>query len=103
MVVRPFLYKENKNFPFHKPFVNAATSILSSTSSIERASLLKRGYVRPKCIVLPLLDTHQACGGLLILVSLDKVRGKLRAQLLKVPMELGGKLAINLGEEGLSS
>ena len=36
-------------------------------------------------------------------MSLDKVRGKLRAQLLKVPMELGGKLAINLGEEGLSS
>ena len=41
MVFRLFLCKKNKNFPLHKPLVKAATSILSSTSSIKRASLLK--------------------------------------------------------------
>ena len=42
MVFGSFLYRENKNFPFRKPLVKAATRILSSASSIERASLLKR-------------------------------------------------------------
>ena len=42
MVFGSFLYRENKNLPFRSPLVNAATSILSSASSIERASLLKR-------------------------------------------------------------
>ena len=41
MVFKLFLYKENKNFPFPNPLVNAATSLLSSASSIERAFLLK--------------------------------------------------------------
>ena len=41
MVFGLFLYKENKNFPFRKILVNAATSILSLALSIERASLLK--------------------------------------------------------------
>ena len=42
MVFGSFLYKENKNLPFHYPFVKAATNILSFASSIESASLLKR-------------------------------------------------------------
>ena len=42
MVFESFLYKDNKNFPFHKPLVKATTKILSSASSIENASLLKR-------------------------------------------------------------
>ena len=42
MVFGSFLYKENKNFPFRKPLVKAATRILSSTSSMESAYLLKR-------------------------------------------------------------
>ena len=41
MVFKLFLYKENKNFPFPNPLVNAATSLLSSASSIEMAFLLK--------------------------------------------------------------
>ena len=42
MVFGSFLYRENKNFPFRKPLVKAATKILSSASSIESTSLLKR-------------------------------------------------------------
>ena len=42
MVFESFLYRENKNFPFRRPLVKAATKILSSTSLIESASLLKR-------------------------------------------------------------
>ena len=42
MVFGSFLYRENKNFPFHKPLLKVATKILSSASSIESASLLKR-------------------------------------------------------------
>ena len=42
MVFGSFLYRENKNFPFRKLLVKAATKILSSASSIESASLLKR-------------------------------------------------------------
>ena len=42
MVFGSFLYRENKNFPFRKPLVKAATKILSLDSSIESASLLKR-------------------------------------------------------------
>ena len=45
MVFGSFLYRENKNLPFFKLFVNAATSILSSASSIEslQLSLSDRG------------------------------------------------------------
>ena len=39
----------------------------------QESFLVKTGYVRPQCLVLPLLDAHQACNGLLILVSHDKV------------------------------
>ena len=42
MVFKSFLYKENKNLPFRKPFVKATTNILLSASSIESASLLKQ-------------------------------------------------------------
>ena len=42
MVFGSFLYRENKNFPFCKPLVKAATKILSSASLIKSASLLKR-------------------------------------------------------------
>ena len=42
MVFGSFLYRENKNFPFRKPLVKAATRILSSASSIESASLLNQ-------------------------------------------------------------
>ena len=42
MVFRSFLYRENRNFPFRRPLVKAATKILSLASSIESASLLKR-------------------------------------------------------------
>ena len=42
MVFESFLYRENMNFPFRRPLVKAATKILSSASSIENASLLKR-------------------------------------------------------------
>ena len=42
MVFGLFLYRKNKNFPFRKPLVKAAAKILSSASSIESASLLKR-------------------------------------------------------------
>ena len=42
MVFGSFLYRENKNFPFRRPLVKAATKILSLASSIESASLLKR-------------------------------------------------------------
>ena len=41
------------------------------------------GYVRPQCLILPLLNAHQTYSGLLIPVSPDKVIGKLDAQLLK--------------------
>ena len=37
-----FLYRENRNLSFRSPLVNTATSILSFTSSIKKASLLKR-------------------------------------------------------------
>ena len=42
MAFGSFLYKENKNFSFCRLLVNAAISILSSISSIEKASLLKQ-------------------------------------------------------------
>ena len=42
MVFESFLYIDNKNFPIRKPLVKATTKILSSASSIENASLLKR-------------------------------------------------------------
>ena len=42
MAFGSFLYRENKNFPFRKPLVKAATRILSSASSIESASLLNQ-------------------------------------------------------------
>ena len=42
MVFGSFLYIDNKNFPFRKPLVKAATKILSSASSIESASLLNQ-------------------------------------------------------------
>ena len=42
MVFGSFLYRENKNFPFRKPLVKAATRILSSASSIESASFLNQ-------------------------------------------------------------
>ena len=42
MVFGSFLYKENKNLPFHNLLTKAATSILSLASMIESALLLKR-------------------------------------------------------------
>ena len=77
-----FLYKENKNFPFRNPLVNVATSILLLASSI-KGFLVEVGYVRPQPLVLSLLDAPQTCSRLLIHVPLDKMRGKLRAQLLE--------------------
>ena len=73
MVFGSFLYRKNKNFPFRNLLVDAATSILSIASSIEKGFLVEAGYVRPQRLVLSLLDAHQACSGLLVFVPLDKV------------------------------
>ena len=51
------------------------------------------GFVRPQCLILPLLNAHQTYSGLLIPVSPDKVIGKLDAQLLKGTNEVGCQLA----------
>ena len=57
MVFGSFLYRENKNFPFRKPLVKAATKILSSASLVESASLLKRvmydlNVLSSRCLML---------------------------------------------------
>ena len=45
MVFESFLYRENKNFPFHKPLVKAATKILSLASLIESVFFVEVSYV----------------------------------------------------------
>ena len=79
MVFGSFLYRENRNLPFRNPLVNAATSILSSASLIERAFFVETGYVGPQRFIFPLLNVHQACSGLFIPVSPNEVRGELDA------------------------
>ena len=87
MVFKLFLYKENKNFLFRRPLVNAATSILSSASFIEMC------YVGPQWLVFSLLDTHQARSRFLILMPPPmKCNANCALSSLKVPMELGVNL-----------
>ena len=88
MVFGSFLYRENRNLPFCSPFVNAATSILSSVSSIKSASLLKRAMCDLNVSSSRYLMLIKHAVDFLYMCPPIKCKANWALNSLKVPMEL---------------